>query len=403
MKRRILFVDDEPNVLEGLRNRLHKQRKKWDMQFTTSGVAALELVARAPVDVVVSDMRMPGMDGATLLGKVRECWPQVVRIVLSGHAEVATSLRAVPVAHQFLSKPCEPGAIEAAIERACKLQALVTDPLVEKVVGGVANLPPAPRIYQQLVATLTKEDVTVAEIARIICQDMALSAKLLQLANSSFLRLSRTMSSVEQAVVYLGHDAVKHLVLAAEVFGAAVPTSLTTAADLDVLQRHAIVTAQLASSMFSERTVRDDAFITGLLHDVGRLLLAVELPNRFVEAGEEASRRGIAVHEAELSLWGVTHAEVGGYLLALWGLPYDIVERVANHHEPGRVGPPGKDVLTAVHVADVLAREAGSVDGRNGSIPPVLDDAMVSALELDAGIDEWRGRARELSAAAFKA
>jgi DNA-binding NarL/FixJ family response regulator len=136
MKTRILFVDDEPNVLEGLRNRLHRQRKKWDMHFASSGADALALLATQPMDVIVTDMRMPGMDGAALLAAVKQAYPGMVRIVLSGHAELATALRAVPVAHQFLTKPCEAGVIEATVERACNLQAIITDPVVERVVGG---------------------------------------------------------------------------------------------------------------------------------------------------------------------------------------------------------------------------------------------------------------------------
>src|ERR1700690_3600413 len=121
MMRRVLFVDDEPQILEGLRHRLHRQRKQWEMLFAESGKAALKILAHEPVDVIITDMRMPQMDGATLLTKVKELYPRVVRIVLSGHAELETALRAVPVAHQFLNKPSEPGVIEGVVERACNL------------------------------------------------------------------------------------------------------------------------------------------------------------------------------------------------------------------------------------------------------------------------------------------
>ncbi len=399
MKARILFVDDEPNVLEGLRNRLHRQRKKWDMYFASSGAAALEILAAQPMDVIVTDMRMPGMDGAALLAAVKQAYPGMVRIVLSGHAELATALRAVPVAHQFLTKPCEAGVIEATVERACNLQALVADPVVEHVVGGVDHLPPAPRIYTQLVAALAREDVTVADVGALVRQDIALGAKLLQMANSSFFRLSRKMSSIEEAVTYLGFDTVKHLVLAMEAFGSQGKTNVSGAV-LDALQRHGMATGTLASAMLSDRASRDEAFVAGLLHDVGELLLLADVPDRAAAAREEAVREGIPLHEAEHRLWGVCHAEVGGYLLALWGLPYPVVEAVANHHSPSRVASPGRDVLSAVHLADALAAEAAAKRGADAIPPPAVDPRYADALGLEGGLEGWRGRAERLAGGA---
>ncbi len=120
-KKTVLFVDDELNVLEGLRTRLHRQRSKWEMVFVQSGREALERLAQGDVDVLVTDMRMPEMDGVTLLKRAQEEYPRVVRIVLSGHAELEAALRAIHVAHQFLSKPCEAGVIENVVERAVLL------------------------------------------------------------------------------------------------------------------------------------------------------------------------------------------------------------------------------------------------------------------------------------------
>jgi len=399
VKTRILFVDDEPNVLEGLRNRLHRQRKKWDMYFASSGAAALELLATQPMDVIVTDMRMPGMDGAALLAAVKNAYPAMVRIVLSGHAELATALRAVPVAHQFLSKPCEAGVIEATVDRACNLHALVTDPIIERVVGGVDHLPPAPRIYARLVAALAREDVTAAEVASLVREDIALGAKILQVANSSFFRLSRKISSIEEAVTYLGFGTVKHLVLATEAFGNRGKTTVG-ASVLDALQRHGMVTGVLASAMVTDRASRDEAFVAGLLHDVGELLLLTEAPDRAAAARQEAVQGGIPLHEAEQRLWGVSHAEVGGYLLALWGLPYPIVEAVANHHAPSRAAPPGRDVLSAVHVADALASEVALSRGAGAIAPPAVDPRYADALGLEGGLEGWRARAERLAGGA---
>ena len=139
--RRVLFVDDEPRILEGLRRMLRVQRQEWEMAFAPGGEAALALMEAAPFDVIVSDMRMPEMDGATLLTKVRDRFPQVVRIVLSGHTELSTTLRVVPVAHQFLAKPCDAGTLRVAIERACHLKGLLSDDSIRRTVGALRDLP----------------------------------------------------------------------------------------------------------------------------------------------------------------------------------------------------------------------------------------------------------------------
>ena len=128
--KRILFVDDEPQILEGLQNLLHRHRRVWDMVFALGGEAALEELGCRPFDVIVSDMRMPLMDGATLLRRVQEQHSETVRIVLSGHVELTTALRAVSVAHQFLTKPCKPHELENVIQRACNLRALINDEMV---------------------------------------------------------------------------------------------------------------------------------------------------------------------------------------------------------------------------------------------------------------------------------
>src|SRR5690606_34045961 len=125
--RRILFVDDEPHVLDGLRDLLHKRLREWEMSFALGGQEALTLLETRPFDVVISDMRMPGIDGVTLLRLVKERYPAIARIVLSGQAERDAVVNALPVAHQFLSKPCDVEVLYAVVERACGLQGLLQD------------------------------------------------------------------------------------------------------------------------------------------------------------------------------------------------------------------------------------------------------------------------------------
>jgi HD-like signal output (HDOD) protein len=392
VKRRVLFVDDEPNILEGLRLRLHGQRHQWEMSFVESGEAALELLSRTPIDVIVTDLRMPRMDGATLLQHVHQRYPHIVRIVLSGHAELQTSLRAVNVAHQFLTKPSEPGVIENSVERACSLQLLINDDKIREAVGRVDHLPSLPRVYSQLKVMLLNENASAGQVADIMKKDMAICAKTLQLVNSAFFRLSRSIVEIEEAVMYLGFSTILQITLAVEVFQQGRVATGPVGVSLHHLQGHAVLVAQVASGLFTDKKQQEDAFVTGLLHDIGKLILAVELPSYLDALTTEMHRSGCSSHEAEITTLGVTHAEVGGYLLGLWGLPYSVIEAVANHHAPWHVDTREMGMLAATYIANGLVHDLcaqGVSDDQASSLNPTY----IESLGVTGQIAEWREKA----------
>jgi len=400
MKKRILFVDDEPQILAGLQHRLRRQRAMWEMSFVESGQEALRLLATERFDVIVSDMRMPRMDGATLLRKVQTEHPEVVRIVLSGHSELEASLRAIPVAHQFLTKPCEAGLLENVVERACNLQALVNDEVVRRTVGRIEKLPSLPRVYSQLMGALADERASSADVAKILKQDVAMCAKMLQIVNSAFFRLSRSIGKIEEAVAYLGLNTVKQVALAVEVFAQGSAHGDLAGLSLEALQRHSLLAAGIASSMFANKQEKEDAFVAALLHDIGKLLLAMELPDHVQRVVDTMRKEGGSMHVVEDRLCGVTHAEVGAYLLGIWGLPYPMIEAVANHHAPGRVAQPAFDLLAAVHVADALACEqAGPVMSGTERVGIDLDPCYLDRLGIKDKIGAWREAAKECAGA----
>ena len=198
--KRLLFVDDEPNILNGLRHRLRRQRARWELVFVDGPLRALEYLERESVDVIVTDMRMPEMDGAELLERVRKGFPHVTRVILSGHAEKSAALKAVAVAHQYLSKPCGAGELERVIERITALQSATDQTEVRRVVGAVGNLPSPPRVYVELAEAMEQDKASIPQVAQILRKDMALCAKLLHMVNSAFFRLPREVSRVEDAL-----------------------------------------------------------------------------------------------------------------------------------------------------------------------------------------------------------
>ena len=391
--RRIVFVDDEQGVLDGLQNLLRKQRKQWDMVFALGGPSALTELAKQPADVVVTDMRMPGMDGAALLEKIRDLYPATTRIVLSGHAERESVVRAVPVTHQFLSKPCDGDTLKGVIERACALRNLLADETIRGIVSGLDHLPSAPTLYFELTQALAKPDATVSDVTEIVQKDPALSAKILQLVNSAYFGLPQRVTTLQHAVSYLGLDPIKALSLSAHVFGTLEGTNPGGLA-VDRLQKSSLLTATLAKRFVSDKKLADEAFTSGIVHDVGRLVLALRMPDRMRDVQRDATASKRAPFVVEREHLGATHAEVGAYLLGSWGLPLTVVEAVAYHHEPLKAGEGVREVLAAVHVADALV-----------DFPCVSETAPIADLGLDlpfleqAGLLDrlpaWRALARE--------
>lgn len=358
--RRILFVDDETPVLEGLQLRLRPLRTKWEMTFVDSGVKALAELEKAAYDVIVSDMRMPAMDGAELLRIVSERRPQIVRIVLSGFSDLRQTIRLVPIAHQYLSKPCEPERLENTVERCLALQELLQEPRLRALVGRIRRLPALPSTFAKLQQTMAKESAGARDVAAIVAQDSVIAAKVLQMVNSAFFRLSRRITNIEQAVNYLGFTSVRNLVMSAEVFASWPTTQVNPVLDVERLQNHARIVATIAQAFTTRTPLSDDALLAALLHDIGYWVLLQECPQELEQAVATAVAEGIPLHQAERQVIGSSHAEIGAYLLGIWGLPYPVVEAVANHHAPQRVGQSSFDVLTALAVAGALAPDDDS-------------------------------------------
>ncbi len=395
--RRVLFVDDEPQILEGLRSMLRRQRHDWEMAFAPSGDAALALMQASPFDVIVSDMRMPGMDGAALLARVRQEYPQVVRIVLSSHTELSTALRVVPVAHQFLAKPCDAEMLRVAIERACHLKALLHDDSIRRTVGGLGELPSLPRTYHALTLALANPGTPLQKVAGIVELDVGISAKVLQLVNSAFFGSARSITNIQSAVGYLGISTLKSLVLSVELFRIFAPKVPLEGFSLEDLQRHARLTAYIAARLPVPKHLVDIAMVAGMLHDVGKLIVAWKLPERFKKLLAEVGEEQCPLYKVEEREYGLSHAEIGAYLLGLWGLPYAVVEAIALHHAPDRVPHQNFDAASAVYIANLLAQELDSsppFPWENGL--QSNQDYLVS-LGVQEEIPVWRAMAAEVS------
>lgn len=392
MKNRILFVDDDPNVLGGLRRMLRPFRERWEMEFAPSGPAALEaLGAGAPFDVVVSDMRMPGMDGAELLTRVRERWPGILRFVLSGQTDQELALRATGPAHQFLSKPCDGQLLISTIQRALEVRDSLSTSTLAALVAQLDKLPSLPSTYRRLVEEINSPEISVDAIGRIIGQDPAMTVKILKLVNSSFFSFNQHVTSPTQATLILGVNTIKSLVLSVQVFSQ-LEAGIIEELHLADLQTHSLSVAvfarRLAEFEHLGREVVDDAFLAGLLHDVGKLVLAANLPELYRQVILAARQREIPLYEMEQEALGATHAGIGAYLLALWGFPVSITEAVGFHHGGQLTIPAAFSPLIAVHAADCFEHEDRGGGAAHRAI--VLDFGLLDRAGCGQRVQQWR-------------
>jgi putative nucleotidyltransferase with HDIG domain len=394
--RTIVFVDDDPALLDGLRMRLYKHRHDWSMKFLADGVSAIAEFEVNPVDLIVSDVRMPGMGGGQLLSVLKERWPATIRIILSGHADAPQALRLASLAHQYVGKPCDAEEVENVIERCFLLQDLLSSDSLRRVVGRIGRLPAMPKVYARLQTALAALDVTADDIGRIVNADAVIAGKVLQITNSAFFRLRKPMVRIKDAVTYLGFATIRNLVMSAEIFAEwKMPPLLSAAIAPEDLQKHAQMAAQACKSLATGKVSPDDAWLAGLLHDIGYWILIQECPEDLKRAIETSLADGRPLYECEKEVIGASHAEIGAYLLGLWGLPYAIVEAVALHHTPAAIPQHGFDLLATLAVSHALlelpyAAELTAIPMTSGGVDP----AYFSRLHVPFDLEEARRRVR---------
>jgi HD-like signal output (HDOD) protein len=390
----IVFVDDERELLDGLRARLYKHRRDWSMKFVESGEEALAIFEKEPVDLIVSDVRMPGMDGGQLLGAVMQRWPKTMRIIISGYSDPVQAARLTSLAHQYLAKPCEDRQVENVLERCFNLQELLAHESLRNVVGRIDKLPAMPGTYASLQQALAQPSVTAAEIGDIVNADAAIATKVLQITNSAFFRLRKPLVRIKDAVTYLGFGTVRNLVLCAEIFSQWKVAPELPGVDLQTLQQHAQYSAAACKALAGGTISPDDAWLAGLLHDIGYWVLIQECPRELAKAIELSRSQGLPLCESELRTIGANHAQIGAYLLGLWGLPYPIVEAVALHHTPTAIVTHGYDLLSALAISHALLEVGGQAITGDTTRHTEVDASYLTSVSAPFDWDEAERRVR---------
>jgi len=388
---RVLFADDHPQILASHRQSLRSYRHGWTVEFCLGSQQALEVLATESFDVVVSSTDLIGVQGGQLLDIVRDLYPHSIRIALGSQTDSEKMFKAVSSAHQFLSNTCPPESLFQAIQRAVRLAGRLGNPRLQKLVTQLDSLPSLPNIYLELMEELRDKDASVERIGALISQDLSMTAKVLQLVNSSFFSLPVHVNSASHAAALLGLNMLKPLVLSASIFrqleNSGVPLSM-----LESTLTHSMAVSCLAHR-FAESTTDhqetiDNTMIAGVLHDIGKLVLADNFRDEYQSLCQTATDLQLPLRVAEVERYGATHASVGGFLLGLWGLPQEILEAVAYHHDPSASTNEAISPLTFVHPANVLLLMAA--EGSTPDPSAELDMVYLKKLGLEKRLEEWQ-------------
>jgi HD-like signal output (HDOD) protein/CheY-like chemotaxis protein len=383
-----LFVDDDPAVLGGLKRMLRGIRSEIESSFVDNGADALAMMVSSSYDVVVTDIRMPGMSGIEMLEIVSGEHPDMARIILSGHSSPSDTLRAAGLAHQYLAKPCDAEGLRTAILRSVRLREDLADPELRRLAGGARSLPSVPDLYNRINAELGSDDPSPARIGQIIAQDPAMSLKILQIVNSSFFGLRREVTDIGQATSLLGLDTISSLVLGAGVFSRG-PTDPVSAAMVGHVYESSLeiasVSKRIAQAAGADREVIEEAYLAGLIQDVGILALATNWPSRWRQVDRSQ------MELSERTIFGTTHAAFGAYIASLWGLPDSLVEAIRYHTAPDRA-PIGTEFNSLV--ALLVARSTVNNGFDLGRIAP--ETPYLDAMGLSSSLPDWLDAVEQL-------
>ena len=391
-KKRILFVDDEQKILDGLKRMLHGKRQEWEMEFIGSGTEALKRMKEIPFTLIVSDMRMPEMDGAELLKNVKKLYPQTIRFILSGYSDKDMILRTLGPTDQFLVKPINADALEKILSRALDSLESVKDKDIRAFVSKLESLPTIPELYKKLKVLLESSTSSFSDIAKIISQDVSMTAKILQLVNSSFFGLRQKINNIQYATTYLGIETIRSIVLLTEVFSQFTKEELTRFS-INKLYKHSIavgfLTAEIIKTLSTDPKFPDISCMAGTLHDIGKIIFIKNKPEEYKAIYQRRKKEGKPLFELEKEHFGVTHAKIGAYLMGLWNLPEDTVKAISYHHDPSKAElDTSYSMLLSVHVSNVLERDRSgpAVKGASSRI----DKNYLIDLNMHEYLPSWR-------------
>jgi putative nucleotidyltransferase with HDIG domain len=398
-EKRILIADADSKAWDVFRIALGDS---WVVVGAATGGAAMTAAQKQPFDVVVANYQLPELDGAELLNRLRVANPKTLRFIAAAEAQKDQVVCHVLGGHQFLAVPFDRNTLKGSIERSMTVDYGMSNSMRE-LVGRIRTFPTIPSLYLEIVNALKDPNASTEDIGAIIAKDMAMTTKLVQVLNSAYFGLPRTITDPTEAVGILGFETVKSLTMTVKLlsqYDKVKPVYFS----IDQIWRHSTNVARTARVMALLETGDNEcsatAYTGGLMHDLGKVILAANFDEQYQGAHAVARRQQVPLWEVEKDIFGASHGEIGAYLLGLWGMSPEVVQVAALHHSPLGAGDKGFTPLTAVHVANALEYE-GIAD--NDDLPvAVLDATYLRQLKLEERVHLWRDARSDPGAAKFE-
>ncbi|MGF1697115.1 response regulator [Vibrio kyushuensis] len=368
---KILLVDDEPLILNGLKRALYGTG--WTIFTEESGQSALKRLETDHVDLIISDMLMPGMNGAELLEIVSKTYPSIIRASLSGYSDPDITVKGGFFAHQAFMKPCDPTIIKQEVNRISAILGLFPDRVIQSAIGSITSLPIAPKLFFQVKQKLMDDNSSMHDIAKLISQDPAMCAKIIHTSNNTIFRGNKEISSINEAITRLGGQVVSSIIGMLEVYSVSMNRP---SQPLEELQSQSLRVAVLASS-FVSRAQKDHTFLIGILHRIGeyvRMMIVSDLMNAYVDV----NNKGQELSHLEQYLFNTKSEQLGGYLLHFWGFPLYIIESILTYNDPEKLREKPFGPSCAVYVASNLIKNKP------------IDDAFIQHFGLEDRLEEWK-------------
>lgn len=382
MNKKILFVDDERQILNAL-NRLFMDTE-YEIFLADSGAAALSILEIEEIDLVVTDMRMSVMNGFELLEKIKELHPNVLRIILSGYSEKNTILTALQknLAKLYIMKPWDNGVLLQVIRQIFETESILCDQKLIQLINNTEELPTLKNSYHKIM-TLIDDGADIGKISSAIEKDPAIATKLLHIINSAFYEVKT--GNIKQAITLLGLSTTKNIVLATSLVDA-FKTKGTYESQLELIWEHSFTCSQILNIIYEKllnKKLPEIESSAGLLHNIGIAVFFKIFQEEYKGIFQEKRSGNLNLLDLEMKYLGVTHQQVGAYLLKWWEIPYPIVEVALYHHTPFATGIINQELIYAVNIAQYYAALFLGVQGDYNLDKSVFERLHINQEQLE--------------------
>ena len=355
-----MVVADDARELASLKDSFAEIEGAWEVQYYSSREAAVSYLDEQTIEIVFAELTAGPLAGTHFLHEVWKRCPKAARFLLGSGMESEVMVECVLGAHQFVEKPLDAFTLKNLLDRTQAINRLIQNPNVQTLVSRMRTLPSRPSVSLEIMKELRSRNASAQVVGELIAKDLSISSKLIQVVNSAYYGWARQVSEPGDAVILLGMEATASLVLSIESF-AKFDKIKPLYFSIDEVWRHsqrvAHTSKMIAETISGDSVVVKDAFTAGLLHDIGKLALALNFEEQYRNAIGIAEKNNLSTCQAEMQIFGACHPEAGAYLLSVWGLPISIIEAVASHHQPARDLRAPFSAATAVHLAERFAHE----------------------------------------------